>query len=116
MTSIYEMADMLTDQVRRMTNKEFKVLQQALRLTYDPDTILVDQDSREIVGPATGTFWDWMHVLMSSGVANIEVYQLLSMIRYEGVTLESIDQFMSGFTLSGGALSTDSYLSSTTLS
>ena len=54
--SIYDMADMLTYQVRMVTHKEFKVLQQALGLTYDPDTILLDPDIREIVGATTGTF------------------------------------------------------------
>ena len=50
------MADMLTYPVRSVTNKDFKVIQQALGLTYDPETILLDQDIREILGPSTGTF------------------------------------------------------------
>lgn len=100
--SIFEMVDMLRNGKERLTVAEFKTLQQALGLNFNADGLLFDPQIRGIVSPATGTFWDWMHVLLSNGVAGLEVHQLLCAVRLEGIGLEDVDALVSNFIVPKG--------------
>ena len=56
---------------------EFIELQQALGLTHQEHSILLDRTLDSIVDPVGHYLHDWMHCLMVDGVCNVNVYLLL---------------------------------------
>lgn len=103
-SSIFECADMLAAQAQAGTQsaKDRKVLQQALGMNFEPHGLLYSGALRTILRPATGTYWDWMHCLMSGGVVPVEVYALLCSMRGEGLSLTELDSFASEFVVPKG--------------
>ena len=73
--------------------------EKAFGINYDPNSILFDRDLKGIVRPVTGWIRDWMHMLCVAGVGNIEVEQILNVLRHAGVPGSLVTTFFSNFTL-----------------
>ena len=78
---IWAAADRLKSMVGTTTSKEFALAEQALGLNYAPQGLMYDDRCRQLARPVTGWLRDWMHMLVVSGVANIEVQQVVLALR-----------------------------------
>ncbi|CAL1165275.1 unnamed protein product [Cladocopium goreaui] len=107
-SSFREMADLLLlhDRDPTMTKKKFGKLQQVLGLKYDKDTLLFQPDLKDLVQPISCTIWDWMHVLVSHGQADVElglfVHKMVSETRISIKQLEDFVLQFEGLRQSGG--------------
>lgn len=70
---LYALADQLRAAHGRATAAEFRRLQQALGLTYNPRGLLWDDRLRDVVPIGEGLLFDAMHVLFSDGEAHTEL-------------------------------------------
>jgi len=107
-SSFREMADLLLlhDRDPTMTKKKIGKLQQVLGLKYDKDTLLFQPDLKDLVQPISCTIWDWMHVLVSHGQADVElglfVHKMVSETRISIKQLEDFVLQFEGLRQSGG--------------
>ena len=92
--SVEEMVMLLDAARERGTRAEMARLSQVLGLTFDTESLLWDEELRHIVRPISGTYWDWMHILLSSGgVVQYELNNFLLEVRRSGIPLRDIDMF-----------------------
>jgi len=91
------MVDLLVQRARTSSKKELAVLSQSLGVNHSPTSLLFDQRLREVFGPVSGALWDWMHCLVSGGLANLELQLLLCAMRNEGITCSRLDEFLGSF-------------------
>jgi len=71
-------------------------LSQVYGITYNTSSIMFDERLLKFATPATGTYWDWMHILVASGgVLQYEANQLVRSIVQAGVGLAELDEFAS---------------------
>ena len=99
--SYWAMADRLeTLKNTAITKSDFKKKQQSFGLHYDPSSLVFDKSLREHFGPASTCFWDWTHVLLTSGgVMQFQVNEfLLDMVDY-GIDIGVLDQTLRSFVL-----------------
>lgn len=96
--SVFHMADRVAAQVGRGSAADFRLLQQATGLAYSPAGLLWQLDLRSVVQPISGLLWDWMHILVCSGVATDEAGYFLQAVCSEGVSLAQIDEFVGSWT------------------
>ena len=95
-----EMVDTLCRVVDQTPKGKIRKLEQALRLNYEPHSLLFDRSLRSVLpGPATGALFDWMHVLVAGGVAAWEVCGLVQALRRAGIDIEEVDAYISLHTL-----------------
>ena len=74
--------------------KRFEKLQQVYGLVYKTLGILWCEELQDICEPVSGTYWDWMHILMASGgVAQYEFNQYVRRLSAAGVSLQALDAF-----------------------
>lgn len=63
--------DMFDDLASRQppveTKAEFEVSKQMLGISFHPECLPMDMQLRSVYKPVSSVFWDWMHVLVSSG-------------------------------------------------
>ena len=76
-TDLRNAARYLARKASTATPGEFTELQQALGLTHQEHSILLDRTLDSIVDPVEHYLHDWMHCLMVDGVCNVHVYLLL---------------------------------------
>ncbi len=94
--SILAMADKLTAQHLEGGSKgKFKVLEQALGLSFSPHGILFDQQLRMILKPRENILWDWMHCLLSGGIVPLEIAKFVSLLVEQGISVGDLDEFCS---------------------
>ena len=93
--SFFEMADKLADQHGKIGKGKFEDLQKHYGLNYDPDGMNYDKYLRSIYNPIDKTYWDPMHVLLQGGVAQYELNAFLYKAGELGVSLESVDVWIS---------------------
>ena len=97
---VFLMADRLVAaKAGGMSKKDFAQLQLIFGLSYNEHGLLFDPSSRSVLLPVDNCLRDWMHALVSGGVASTEIALLLHALRAEGVTLEMIQRFAVTFTL-----------------
>ena len=109
------MADILQARVAdaKSTKEDVHLLQVSLGVNFSRDGLLFDADLRErgVAKPISGTVWDWMHVLVSNGVGNLESEKFIAALIEEGVPCKQLDEFVSQFKgvqgFSGGHLPGD---------
>ena len=70
-----------------------------LRPHYDPHGLLHDHYIRSFYKPRDHTLWDWMHMLVISGVANIECAQLIDALTGRGIQISTISAYLMTFVL-----------------
>lgn len=88
---IWAMADHLHDLAThgRATGDQMKFY----GLTYNPLGLLWDMDLRHTHLPLDHYIRDWMHILVSGGVANAEVHGLVKAMKDEGLPLKLLGDF-----------------------
>lgn len=95
--TFWQMVDALKARRPRVTRKEFEQLQQVFRVNWCDDGLLFQDDLRQVVKPATGVFWDWMHVLVSHGQADVELGLFAQAMVSKGVRIAELDGFVQQF-------------------
>jgi hypothetical protein len=95
----FEMADKLEKNKPILRKAAFAKLEQALGLSYNAEGLMWDQHLRTIIRPVDNCIRDWMHTLVSGGVAGTEMSLLLQALRNEGVSYEQVQQYAIMFVL-----------------
>ena len=80
-----------------MSKAAFTRLEQAFGLSYHPEGLLWDLHLRTIIRPVDNCIRDWMHTLVSGGVAGTEMSLLLQSLREHGVKYDQIQQYAANF-------------------
>ena len=108
-SDVFEMADHLRASHNHISKTAFEDLEQALGLHFIPSGVLYDQHCRSLVRPVKGWFRDWMHVMTVQGVANVELEQVIHVLRANDVKPEAITAFAAHFNLpkAGGKVCED---------
>ena len=87
------------DLIRAAPATDTDQLSQCLGLKLNDAGMLFDPHVRTIYRPIDHTLRDWMHVLVSNGVANTETGVLIRALMSHGITLQMISDYMMTFTL-----------------
>jgi len=74
-----------------------KELEQRLGFKTAPHGLLADHAVREIVRPIKHFLRDWMHMLVSHGVAGTEMALVIAALRQKGTTYEDLQRYAIGF-------------------
>lgn len=81
------------------TKTALKQLEQIFGLNYDPANLLYDPYLRRIIRPTDHTLRDWMHTLVSHGLAGTEMAMLFAELATVGINLEQIATYAANFAL-----------------
>ena len=98
--TFYETADQL-ELAHARGPTVLKRLQQHCGMNYNPHGLLFDKDLRErqILKPIDNQIRDWMHTLVSGGVANTHIGLLLHVLDANGVSVDQVGDYSMNFTL-----------------
>ena len=69
----------------------------AMGLNDSAESLLFDTSLRGVIRPVSGTCWDWMHVLVSNGLADVEVSFFCWAMWVEGFQKSQVDDFVEEF-------------------
>jgi hypothetical protein len=97
--SWFEMADMLEKEKPVLGKAAFAKLEQTLGLSYNAEGLMWDQHLRTIIRPVDNCIRDWMHTLVSGGVAGTEMSLLLQALHMVGVSYDQVQQYAIEFVL-----------------
>ena len=95
--SFYEMVDLLLERQPHVKKGELKKLSQVLGINFSNEGLLFQSDLRPLIKPVTGVFWDWMHVLVSGGLADVELGLFTGCIVAEGIQVSQMERFVLQF-------------------
>lgn len=95
--SFYDMVKLLITQKNNMTQTRFGELQKALGINFCTDSLLFQDDLQHLVRPINGVYWDWMHVLVSHGLADVELGLFIAAITNEGIRIQQLEMFAGQF-------------------
>ena len=76
-----------------------KVASKCFGLKYNPFGIMSDPHLRQFYLPTSHVIRDWMHMMVSGGVANVQAARLLAKLNSCGISLTVIGTFIEQFTL-----------------
>ena len=97
----FEMVDLLQARVAdaKSTKEDVQPLQVSLGVKLSRGGLFFDVALRErgVTKPISGTVWDWMHVLVSNGVGNLESEKFIAALIEDGVPCKQLDEFVSQF-------------------
>ena len=96
---VWAMADRLRQINADGSRADLHEAEMAYGLNYCQNSLLFDQELRNLVKPVSGWVRDWMHMLCIGGVANIELEQMLGVLKENNVRPEMITDYFSKFTL-----------------
>ena len=95
---VFETVDMLHHEQARVSTAGLKRLQQATGFNYKPQGLLMCQQLRPMIKPASMLMYDWMHVYMVSGAFNHECGLLLGTLQHEArIGYKDIHEFVKQF-------------------
>ena len=94
---IWAMADDLTDAVAR--GLPYAMMQKARGLNYTPDGLLWNIALRDIHLPIDHYLRDWMHILVSGGAANAQLFALGKTLQGVGLPTSLIQKYSLEYTL-----------------
>ena len=98
--SFYAMVDFLkTAMVNGEPRSRIAKAEQMLGLLADPDSILFDDRCRSIIRPIDHYIRDWMHTLVSHGVAGTQTALLLAALKRSGIGHDRLTHYASAFVL-----------------
>ena len=95
--TFWEMVELLRAKKPLLKKKQFDRLQQSLGLKFDEDNLLFQNDLRTVVKPVSGIFWDWMHVLVSHGLADVELGLFGEALVQAGISIQNLEDFVREF-------------------
>ena len=94
--SFREMIQILTEVHAGGTRTQLDDLCQAFGISFNIHALIFDDSLPAAISPVTGTYWDWMHILVASGgIFQYEANQFVCAIREEGITFGELDHFAS---------------------
>ena len=96
---VWDIVDELSRIAATGTAEELKLAQQSFGLNYDAEGLLFDRSLRETLKPITHWLRDWMHVMCVAGCANVEVEQIVNVLRSSGVDLQHVTNYFDQFVL-----------------
>jgi hypothetical protein len=96
---IWNMAGRLIDCNLNGSKQKMEELQKMMGITYCENGLLFDVACRPALHPATNGIRDWMHTLVSHGVASWELALMLTLLKNSGIDLSRVAEFASLFTL-----------------
>lgn len=96
---VYQMVDELERIATTRPASELTLAQQTFGLNYEVEGLLFDRSLRETVKPISHWLRDWMHVMCVAGCANIEVEQIVNLLRSSGVDLHHVTKYFDEFVL-----------------
>ena len=99
---IWDMAERLREVSVHGTRQQLDDIEKAYGLNYCERSVLFDAGLRNLCRPVSGWVRDWMQMLAIQGVANIEVEQMLGVLRENGVRPEMITEYFSNFQVPKG--------------
>jgi len=98
--TFFEMVDRLrAAKAAGMSKTKFAELERILGLSYNEAGLMYDDRLRTILKPIDHCIRDWMHTLVSGGVAGTEMSLLLQAMKSHGVGYDKVQSFAKGFTL-----------------
>lgn len=74
---IYQSWQRLQERSRTCSRADFNMWQQAAGMTWSEHAMLNDLQMQQVVQPCTMMFHDWMHALLSNGILNIAIHNVL---------------------------------------
>ena len=99
-TTIFDKADDLQRAHAANLNKtRLEEMSTELGINYNPKSLLLDLSMRPLYKPVSHTIRDWMHILVSDGVAGTEMAMILKNLGENGIGLERVRDFVSKFRL-----------------
>ena len=97
--SFWEVIDHLRNQKHVLSKTKFAELQKYVGVNYDEDTLLYDDSLRSMVKPIDMIVRDWMHTLVSGGVASTEISLVLQLLVEAGISLGHVTEYSLRFKL-----------------
>lgn len=98
--SFYSMVDFLQKAIADgEPRSRIAKLEQMFGLLADPHSILCDDRCRSIVRPVDHYLRDWMHTIVSHGVAGTQTAMLLAACRRSGIAADRLTRYTSAFVL-----------------
>ena len=98
--SFYAMVDRLSAAKTELKTKNaFARLEQVLGVTYIAEGLLFDAHLRKVLRPVDNCIRDWMHTMVSGGIAGTEMALVIQKLQGEGVTLDMLTEFAGHFNL-----------------
>lgn len=93
--TLWAAADKLHGESTQLSAASFGDLQKVLGVVYDPCTILFDVAMRVHVKPISTTVYDWCHIYLVGGIAQIELYNFLQKARADcGLVYDQVHQYV----------------------
>eukprot|EP00438_Fugacium_kawagutii_P018209 Skav230731 [mRNA] locus=scaffold401:510054:512096:- [translate_table: standard] len=74
---IFQSWDRMADRHGRCTKGDLQMWEQATGITFSPHAMLARTELRPLLQPTSQNCWDWMHALVSNGIVNIAMFQLI---------------------------------------
>ncbi|CAE7488953.1 unnamed protein product [Symbiodinium sp. CCMP2592] len=93
--TILEAAVHLADNKPRMNKGEFKMRQFALGLNYAEHGPLFSAELRPHLKPIAVSMYDWMHNFVVGGIFQVEMTELLKVLRSQGIPQTELHHFLS---------------------
>ena len=97
--NIYQLVDKLRHVRDHSTKAELAKIEQIFGMHCNEDNLLFDDTLRDIIRPVDHYLRDWMHTLMSNGVAGTQVGQLLLTLKNAGLQLTTLSEYAGKFNL-----------------
>lgn len=79
--------------------REWKERAKELGISYDPDGLLWSHELRTTHLPIECYIRDWMHIVVSGGIANNQVFGVVRELKGEGVPLQQLTDYALEYTL-----------------
>ena len=74
---IFQSWDRMKARHGNVSKKEFQLWEQACGISFSPFALLANPSLRPILKPTQQNCWDWMNCLLSNGVMNMALYNVL---------------------------------------
>jgi hypothetical protein len=94
---LYDKHDMLNELSSTATPGEFKQIEQAMGIAFNPVGVLSDRELRPHVRLASVWTYDPMHICFANGICHFEMTTFLHCLRQHSVHFSSISQLMKGW-------------------
>ena len=90
---IFKSWDRMKERHGNVSKKEFQQWEQAAGITFSPFALLANPTLRPILKPSQQNCWDWMHCLLSNGVMNLALYNVLEKLDQWDVLSSYVQHF-----------------------
>lgn len=78
----------------QMTSRDFSELQTRLGWNYSPHGVIMNPRWLQLIDPTRTSMFDWMHVYFVTGIFNVQVGQLMHVLRSHGISYASLHTYI----------------------